>query len=206
MHPPFKLCYITGRGALSGHSIESFLGAAVEAGIDLIQIRENDLPARELIRLSKHAIRCAAGTPSRILINNRLDLALALGAAGVHLGNHSLPAPAVRAIIPRNFLVGVSCHSLADARAAESAGADYVLLSPVFETPLKLAFGPPLGLGRLQEVTERVSIPVFALGGITLDRVTPCLKAGAQGVAAIRLFQDAPSLSQRVAELRAKSL
>jgi thiamine-phosphate pyrophosphorylase len=133
-----------------------------------------------------------------------LDVAVAAGAAGVHLGNQSLPASAVRAIVPPGFLVGVSCHSLEEAFAACSGGADYILLGPIFETPSKLAYGLPLGLEKLREATTRVKFPVLALGGITVERVKLCLEAGARGIAAIRIFQDCASIEERVRELRAQ--
>jgi thiamine-phosphate pyrophosphorylase len=203
MHPSFQLGYITDRRSLHGTSLESFLCETIRAGVDLIQIREKDLSTRELISLTEQAVSCASGSASRIVVNDRLDVALSVGAAGVHLGHHSMPTRAVRAIVPQGFLIGVSCHSLEDAVAAESEGADYILFGPVFETPSKLPYGPPLGLQKLQEVTARVKAPVLALGGITLERVKPCLEAGARGIAGIRIFQDASSLPELITELRA---
>ena len=100
--------------------------------------------------------------------------------------------------------MGVSCHSLAEAGQAEAAGADYVLLGPIFETPSKMAFGPPLGLELLRAVTSRLKIPVLALGGVTAERVCACLDAGAAGIAGIRIFQDCISVVERVRELRAQ--
>ncbi|MGH9468841.1 MAG: thiamine phosphate synthase, partial [Terriglobia bacterium] len=185
-------------------SLASFVAAAAAARIGIIQIREKDLPVRALCELAGAAIEAAGNSEGRILINDRLDVALSLGAAGVHLGSESLPASAVRQLAPPDFLIGVSCHSVEDALAAESAGADYVLLGPVFETPSKRAFGPPLGLAKLREAAAAVRIPVLALGGITLDRVRPCLRAGARGIAGIRIFQEAPSIAERVAEIRAR--
>lgn len=160
------------------------------------------METRPLMRLAEPAILRSRNGPSRIVINGRLDVALALGATGVHLGRDALPAECARAIAPVDFLVGVSCHSLEETRAAESAGADYLLLGPVFETPSKLAYGPPLGLRRFSQIVAQIKTPTLALGGITIERVKPCLEAGADGIAAIRLFEDAPSLARRVADLR----
>jgi thiamine-phosphate pyrophosphorylase len=213
----FNLCYITDRRQLRSESLSLRIQKAIQSGMDLIQIREKDLPARELLQLAKYAVDAAGGRDaaqdplsgfgvvqrSRIVVNDRLDVALAVEAHGVHLGTQSMPARAVRAIVPQNFLVGVSCHSLQEARAAESSGADYILLGPVFETPSKLAYGPPLGLEKLREVASMVKMPVIALGGIGVNRVWPCLEAGAAGIAGIRLFQECESLEARVAELRA---
>jgi thiamine-phosphate pyrophosphorylase len=140
----------------------------------------------------------------RVVVNDRVDVALAGGADGAHLGAHSMPVQVVRRIAPRPFLIGVSCHSLGEAMAAESGGADYLVLGPVFETPSKLGYGPPLGLEKLRNVTSQIKIPVLALGGITVERLRPCLEAGASGIAGIRIFQDCESVQERVRELRAQ--
>jgi thiamine-phosphate pyrophosphorylase len=139
-----------------------------------------------------------------VVVNDRVDVALAGGADGVHLAGHSMPVEVVRRIAPRPFVIGVSCHSLGEAMAAESGGADYLVLGPVFETPSKLGYGPPLGLEKLRNITSQISIPVLALGGITVQRLRPCLEAGAAGIAGIRIFQDCESVQERVRELRAQ--
>ncbi len=199
-----RLCYITDRHALGAEPLLSRLQEAVSAGVDLIQIREKDMATRPLVELVQAALDLASGTATRVVVNDRLDVALALGAAGVHLGRQSLPAQAVRACVPESFLIGVSCHSMEEGLEAECAGADYIVFGPVFETPSKLPYGPPLGLDKLQEVAARVKIPVLALGGIKVERVKPCLAAGATGIAGISLFQDCASLEARVRELRAE--
>ena len=155
---------------------------------------------------SRLSVDRRSALPARacVLVNDRLDVALAAGADGVHLGTHSMPVQVVRRVAPRPFVLGVSCHSLGEAQAAESGGADYLVLGPVFETPSKLEYGPPLGLEKLRIVTSRIRIPVLALGGITVERVRPCLEAGASGIAGIRIFQDCPSVQERVRELRAQ--
>ena len=204
MSVAFNLCYITDRRALEPKRLLPRIFEASRAGVDLIQIREKDLPTRELVELVRDALGGVRGASTSLVVNDRLDVALALGADGIHLGTQSMPAQAVRASVSRKFLVGVSCHALEEALAAESSRADYVLLGPIFETASKLSYGPPLGLAKLKEVANRVKIPVLALGGITVDRVKPCLDAGAAGIAGISLFQDCPSLEERVRELRAQ--
>jgi thiamine-phosphate pyrophosphorylase len=173
----------------------------------MVQIREKDLASRELIALVEEALS-AAREPGRggasVIVNDRLDVALAAGAEGVHLGAHSMPLQVVRQFAPRPFVIGVSCHSLGEAMTAESGGADYLALGPVFETPSKLSYGPPLGLEMLRSVALRVRIPVLALGGITVERIRPCREAGASGIAGIRIFQDCESVQERVRELRAQ--
>ncbi len=210
------LCYVTDRRSLSGikpaEQLETLLrkiGAATEAGVDWIQIREKDLSGKDCSSLTREALQRAEkfranGTAAtRILVNDRLDVALAERAGGVHLGEKSLPlAEAMRLVEKRgerkDFLIGVSCHSL----EAASGGADYLFFGPVFPTPSKAAFGEPQGLERLAEVCRAVSIPVLAIGGITLGNAADCLAAGASGIAAIRLFQDAREISSLVQSLR----
>jgi thiamine-phosphate pyrophosphorylase len=181
--------------------------AAISAGIDWIQIREKDLPTRTLLELARKAVSCAAGKNSKILINDRLDVALASGAAGVHLGGESAPVADVArwcraGHAPDGFLVGASCHQLPEARAAERDGAGYLFFGPVFATPSKLAFGPPQGIERLAAICRSVTVPVLAIGGITMRNARDCVPAGAGGIAAIRLFQEAENLASIVDLLR----
>ncbi len=201
---PFQVCYITDRHAVEPKPLLPLILEAIRAGVDLVQIREKDLATRRLLELVESALASARGTKTRIVVNDRLDVALALAAHGVHLGSRSLPAEVVRAEVAKDFLVGVSCHSLEEALAAESACADYLVLGPIFETPSKIQYGPPLGLTKLREVTAQVKVPVLALGGITVERVQPCLQAGAAGIAGIRIFQECESIAERVRELRAQ--
>lgn len=200
---PPTLCYVTDRHSLEVSPGESHAEALLErirevaaAGVNWIQLREKDLQARPLLDLAVGGIAAAreAGA-ARLLVNDRLDVAWAAGAAGVHLGEASLPAGEVVAASrrrgPRGFLVGVSCHSRGAVEAAERAGADYVFFGPVFATPAKLAFGPPQGLARLTAAAAAVKIPVLAIGGVTAENALACLDAGAAGIAGIRLFQQA---------------
>jgi thiamine-phosphate pyrophosphorylase len=209
------VCYVTGRKSLGeADSTEILLArirAAAEAGVDWVQIREREMGARSLLELAKAAIAACAGL-ARVLINDRLDVALAAGAAGVHLRGESAPSreviPWLRAgNAPTEFLVGVSCHSLADARQAEEAGASYLFFGPVFETPAKKQFGAPQGLEKLAEVCRAARIPVIAIGGMSGDRSFECLRAGAAGIAAIRMFQEArepAALQAAVAEIHTR--
>jgi len=192
------VCYVTGREALGSEaSPEKLLvriRVAVAAGVDWVQIRERDLTARALLEFTKAAI-AEAGSKTRIIVNDRLDVALAAGAAGVHLRGDSIPASvAVRWLTetgaPAGFLVGVSCHSREDAIKAEAAGANYVFFGPVFDTPAKRKFGAPQGIARLADVCRSVQIPVIAIGGIDESNAAECLRAGSAGIAAIRMFQE----------------
>jgi thiamine-phosphate pyrophosphorylase len=203
----FLLCYITDRRQLRSVPLAAVIRETVRAGVDIVQVREKDLLSRELFALVEEALS-ATREPgmggARVVVNDRVDVALAGGADGAHLATHSMPVQVVRRFVPRAFVIGVSCHSLGEAMAAESGGADYLVLGPVFETPSKLGYGPPLGLEKLRNVTSRIRIPVLALGGITVDRIRPCLEAGASGIAGIRIFQDCESVQERVRELRAQ--
>jgi thiamine-phosphate pyrophosphorylase len=198
--PPLKsiVCYVTDRKALGAAdpagSLMTRIQATVAAGVDWVQIRERDMPARDLLALARAAMN-ASGGRARVLINDRLDVALTAGAAGVHLGGESVPArDAVRwcrgGNAPAEFLIGVSCHCLEDAREAEAAGASYAFFGPVFETPSKKLFGPPQGVERLAELCRLVRIPVIAIGGIREENAPECARAGAAGIAAIRMFQE----------------
>jgi thiamine-phosphate pyrophosphorylase len=214
------LCYVTDRRSLPGigaaEARAAFLekiGTTASAGVDWIQIREKDLSGKECAALTREALRRAAkasennAVPTRILVNDRLDIALAENAGGVHLGEKSLPVQEAKRLVdaPRSgkdFVIGVSCHSLEATKAAASGGADYLFFGPVFATPSKSALGAPQGLERLAEVCRAVSIPVLAIGGVTLENASSCFAAGASGIAAIRLFQGAEDISALVASLR----
>ncbi len=172
-------------------SILRLVQAAVTAEIPLFQIREKSLPARVLFELAQRAAEITRGSQTRLLINDRADIASAARADGVHLASHSLPADLVRKIFGPDFVIGVSTHSLAEARAAQSAGADFVVFGPIFDTESKRVFGEPQGLDKLREVALAVQpFPVIAIGGITTDNVDQCLANHASGVAAIRMFEE----------------
>lgn len=209
------LCYVTDCSALAGGvaALPGVMGAALRAGVDWIQIRERSLTARKLVELTRAAVQDARAVPGnpRILMNDRLDVALAAGADGVHLGGSSLPVAEVRAWlaqererlrIAEDFLVGRSCHSREEAQQAERGGASYVIFGPVFATPSKTQYGPPQGIERLAEVCGVVRIPVLAIGGITVENAQKCLRAGAAGIAAIRLFQVAADMAALVERIR----
>lgn len=168
-----------------------FVRAAVEAEVTLIQIREKSLPARALYELATRAAEITRNSKTRLLVNDRADIARAAGADGVHLTSQSLPADVVRNIFGPEFLIGVSTHSLDEARAARDGGADFVVFGPVFETESKRGFGAPQGLDKLRQVTDELrGFPVLAIGGISLENAGACFDAGASGVAAISLFGD----------------
>ena len=169
--------------------------AAVDAEVPLFQIREKSLHARVLFELVARAVEITHGSKTRLLVNDRSDIARAAGADGVHLTTQSLPVEVVRTICGAGFVIGVSTHSLDEARAAQAAGADFVVFGPVFETESKRAYGEAQGLDKLRDVTRALGeFPVVAIGGITLQNAGECLRMGASGIAAIRLLNDAENL------------
>lgn len=192
---PVTICLVTDRRRLvavdaTRQSVVRCLLAqvrhAVEAGVDLIQVRERDLEGRPLAALVRDVLAIARGTPTRVVVNDRVDVALACGAHGVHLRADSIAVAAVRRIAPPPFLVGRSVHSLGDLRSSE--GADYVIAGTVFPPASKTADRELLGPERLAEIVRAASVPVLAIGGITRDTLTQVAAAGASGVAAIGLF------------------
>jgi thiamine-phosphate pyrophosphorylase len=184
-------CYITDRYRLpAGLNLMDAIAHNLARGIDWIQIREKDLPSRELFQQVSQAVGAARTTGAKILVNSLVDVALAAGAAGVHLPSHS-PAPQTwRAITPAGFLIGVSCHSVEEVRQAEAEGADYVMFGPVFAPLSKTSDLEPRGLEGLAAAARAVQIPVLALGGITESNTAACIGTGAAGYAGISRFQS----------------
>ncbi len=183
---------------LPAQSLRDCIRNAAASGVGWIQIREKDLETPALFDLVRDAVEDTRATGTRIFVNDRLDIALAAGAAGVHLGETSVPLRDVaqwrRAAGRVEFQIGVSCHSLDAARAAERDGADYIVFGPVFATPSKAEFGASQGIETLRSVCGAVGIPVLAIGGVTSANASSCIAAGAAGIAAIRLFQEARNL------------
>jgi thiamine-phosphate pyrophosphorylase len=206
---PLLLYYITDRAQFSGteprrrEQLLVRVAEAVRAGIDYMQLREKDLPSRELEALARDVVRTArdTGADTRVLINSRADVALAAGADGVHLRSNDLSPMDVRGIwrtagAESQPVVAVSCHTEEEVRAAKLAGADFVVFGPVFGK----SAAPGVGLSRLSAACAH-GIPVLALGGLNLENARSCVEAGAAGVAGIRLFQNG-DLSATLAQLR----
>jgi thiamine-phosphate pyrophosphorylase len=176
-------CYITDRRSLPpGVSI---LDVIHRSDADWVQIREKDLSAGDLF----HLVRAAVATGRKIIVNTRMDVALAAGAAGLHLPTGSPPPDRWRKIAPREFLIGVSCHTIDEVRSATNHGADYVVFGPIFAPLSKSSILEPRGLDLLAQAVRSTPIPVLALGGITTENAESCIAQGAAGTAAISLFQ-----------------
>lgn len=194
------ICLVTDRrrcGADWEDELVRRVGAAARAGVHLIQVRERGLEARDHVRLVSRCVREVAGTNARILVNDRLDVALAAGAHGVHLPSSGVAAARVRAAVAPDFVIGRSVHSAGEAAdVSRDGGVDYLIFGTVFPTASKPG-AAPAGVDGLRAACAAVSLPVLAIGGVTLDRMAAVAGSGASGFAAIGLFQMAPTEESR---------
>lgn len=185
-------------------NVLQLIQTAVGARIDLVQIREKNLSGSVLYELSERAAGITKGSATKLLVNDRADIAVAAGADGVHLTTSSLPTRVVRQAFGHELIIGVSTHSQEEAELARQSEADFVVFGPVFETPEKEKYGEPQGLKQLERITAKLGpFPVLALGGITVASVSDCIQAGARGIAAIRMLNDPLQLDRIVNEVRA---
>lgn len=194
-----SLCLVTDRTQTRGRDLVAVVGECLAAGLPAVQVREKDLGAADLAFLCRRLLAPARDVGAMLVVNDRVDVALAVGAGAVQRTHASLPVDDIRAIAGRRLRIGASVHSLQDAVDAELEGADWVTYGPVYETPSKRPYGPPQGLERLAEVARGLRIPVIAIGGITPERVKEVREAGARGVAAISfiLAADSPADATR---------
>ena len=177
------------------------VSAAVSAGIQLIQLREKQLTGRVLYQLTERVVEITRGSLTRVLVNDRADIAASAGADGVHLTTQSLEPKVVRAMFGRDFLIGASTHSLSEANAARDEGADFAVFGPIFETTSKVKYGPPLDVEALAQATSTLKpFPILALGGVSVGNLAECLNAGAGGIAGISLFGE-PSTFKATVEI-----
>jgi len=189
----FNLYLITDRNQVaSGHTLLSAVESALQGGVKAVQLREKDLSAAELQPIAQKLRELTRRYDACLLINDHIDLALAVHADGVHLGGHSQSTNLVRAQIGPEMLIGVSTHNKADVKLAAEQDADFVTFGPVYATPSKAAFGPPQSLQVLTDVCRDSLLPVFALGGITSAKAAEVRKAGASGIALISAIIASP--------------
>lgn len=198
----FRLYLITDRKLTSGrYSLLASVRQALKGGVKAIQLREKDLDTRELLKLADRMRDLTEKYDAKLFINDRFDIALAAGADGVHLSQNSIPADAVRKAVKKKLMIGVSAHSLKEAREAEKGGADFITFGPVYRTPSKLKYGKPAGVSALHDVCDRVNIPVFAIGGIKGRGIGEVKKAGAYGVAMISEIFCAENIEGKAGEI-----
>jgi thiamine-phosphate pyrophosphorylase len=176
------------------------LSQAITAGVPAIQLRERDLPTGELLSLAQEIQSITTSCAVPLIVNDRVDLMMALNLDGVHLRADSLPVSAVRRLIGPDRLIGISTHSVDEVRRANHDGADYIIFGPIFDTPSKRSFGPPLGLDALADVCRESTIPIFAIGGITSERVREVRRAGAHGIAVIGALLTRDDIGDAVRE------
>jgi thiamine-phosphate pyrophosphorylase len=197
----FCLYLITDRCQTQGRPLVDVVRAALDGGIKVVQLREKDLVSREVYRLALELRELTCEYGSKLFINDRIDIAMAVGADGVHLGVGSIPVVEARKLAGPNLLIGYSSHSTAEARRAEAEGADFVTFGPVYQTASKLSYGAPLGVTALKDVCQTLSIPVFALGGVNPANVAEVLSCGAAGIALISAIIGAADPKNETASL-----
>jgi thiamine-phosphate pyrophosphorylase len=196
-----RLLVVTDRHQTKGRPLVSILQRVLTVGISTIQLRERDLSARELVTLAREVQAVTASSKSQLLINDRIDVALALEGVGVHLRSNSLPVSVARELLGAQRLLGISVHTVEEAVLAQSQGADYVVLGPIYETPSKQMFGPPLGIHILEKACRLIRIPIIGIGGVTAARAREMRCVGAFGAAVITAILGADDIESATREL-----
>ena len=192
----FRLYLITDRKQTLGRPLTEVVRRAVEAGVNSVQLREKDLNSRELRRLAEELREITAAADARLFINDRAEIAAAVGADGVHLTQNSFSPDHARKLLGEDRLIGKSTHSPQEAYVAQEEGADFITLGPVYPTPSKLKYGFPLGPAAISEAAQRVRIPILAIGGIKAHNIHETLDAGAHGVALISAIMAADDIEK----------
>ncbi|GAB4417107.1 MAG: thiamine phosphate synthase [Thermodesulfovibrionales bacterium] len=193
----FRLYLITDRKIFdSPSSLFTAIEEALKGGVRAVQLREKDLGTRELLDMAYPMRELTKRYNAKLFINDRVDVAAAVGADGVHLGKGSMPASAAKKVSKGRLTVGVSTHSISEALEAEEEGADFITFGPIYQTPSKLKYGEPVGINALKIVRSRVSIPIMAIGGINIDRTREVMASGADGVAVISAILSAEDIKQ----------
>ena len=185
MRVDFRVYLITDRRQAPGGDIVRAVALALDGGIRAVQLREKDLPGKELYRLADRIRELTARYGARLLVNDRIDVVLAVGADGVHLGGSSMPASVARRLLGKESLIGCSTHNTRELRDAADQGADFATFGPVYPTPSKAAYGPPVGVSALAAASRETILPLFALGGVGAGNAREAIEAGAFGIALI---------------------
>ena len=195
----FRLYFVTDRKRTADRPLVDVVHAALDGGVSAVQLREKDLEGRELYELAEQLRELTARYHASLLINDRIDIATATEADGVHLGQSSFPVAEARQLLGPDKLIGVSTHTPQEIAASE--GADFIIFGPVYYTPSKVAYGEPQGLDRLREAVQQSVAPVFAIGGVNAERVAEVFEIGAFGIALISAISAASDPAQAAREL-----
>jgi thiamine-phosphate pyrophosphorylase len=181
----FSLYLITDRHQAGGKPLMDVVCQALDGGVRAVQLREKDLSSAALHRLAEELRRLTSDFNARLIINDRLDIALAVGADGIHIGVDSIPVAVARRVMGKGKIIGYSAHGIDEALRAQADNADFVTFGPLYLTPSKAAYGDPCGVKKLSDAATALNIPVIALGGISSANITEALSADIQGVAVI---------------------
>ncbi len=192
---------VTDRQQTAGRDLVSVVGQALQAGLAAVQLREKDLDGRDLFRLAERVQAVTRQAGAALLINDRVDVAMALDADGVHLTRRSLPPQEARGLLGAGKLIGISCHSVAEVKEAAGAGVDFLVVGPVYATPSKAQYGAPLSPDILRQARAVCDLPILAIGGIKTAQVPSVLSAGADGVAVVSAIVAAPDPGAATREL-----
>ena len=196
---PFDLYLITDRAVIGDRDLIEVVEEALKGGVKAVQLREKELNGKEFFQLALRLRELTLKYNTQFLINERVDIALAVGADGVHLARTSMTVKDARGLLGKDKLIGVSCHSVEEVVDAEAEGADFVTIGPIYDTPSKREFGPPIGVEILKELSS-CKIKVFALGGVKLNNLKECLKENIDGVAMISGIMAAKDIEQTARE------
>jgi thiamine-phosphate pyrophosphorylase len=200
--PDYSLYLVTGRALARGRAMADIARAAVAGGVTCVQLREKNGGTREFIEQARAVQAALRGTGVPLIVNDRVDVALAVGAEGVHLGQGDMPIADARRLGPPEWIIGISAESVADAIRAERDGADYVGVSPVFATPTKTDHAAPLGLEGLRAIRAATKLPLVAIGGIHAGNAREVVRAGADGLAVVSAIVAADDPRAAAAELQ----
>jgi thiamine-phosphate pyrophosphorylase len=199
--PEFDVYLVTDRSQTQDRDLLWVLRRALDGGVKAIQLREKDLAGKDLFLLAEAARKLTQSYRAALFINDRIDVALAISADGVQLGRTSLPITAARKLLGAQKLIGVSTHSPQEAQESEEQGADFVLFGPVYFTPSKASYGTPQGLAALKKTVEKISLPVYAIGGIKSENILEAKRTGIRGIALISGIMSAPDPKKAAEEI-----
>ena len=195
------LYLITDRHQTLGRPLLEVVKMAVDAGVRAVQLRERDLSDRDLLRLAEKLKVILNPAGALFFINDRIDICLAVDADGVHLRSDHIPISVARELLGANRLIGVSCHGIEQVVDSKDQGADYVVLGPIYDTPSKRAYGPPLGPEIITRASQLSALPIYAIGGIQIERVKEVSEAGASGVAVVSSILNVKDVQTAVTKM-----